>query len=158
MRKIKFKAKTFGDTAIHDGTEVCGSLIVYDWNKDVGIGNEYFIINEHGQFRVKPETIRQCTCRRDKNKKEIYEGDIIKKDGYLFQVKFGEYDNDYSDERHACGIGWYLEYVDNGKYIEESVYDPDEDPKIIAFSPYLSDEYEIVGNIYDNPELKQKEV
>jgi len=79
---------------------------------------------------------------KDKNDKEIYEGDIginiNNQDGYgNMIVKFGEHDTStdyYKDTAH-------------GFYLQSS-------KEILALSKYFcKNNYEIIGNIYENPEL-----
>lgn len=77
--------------------------------------------------RVDPKTVRQYTGICDKNGNMIFEGDILKGMGGLHRV--------YFDTSLAC-----FEWAKiNGNWEE-------------SFSGF-ADEYEIIGNIHDNPEL-----
>jgi uncharacterized phage protein (TIGR01671 family) len=85
-----------------------------------------------------PENINQYTELKDKNEKEIYEGDIITKYGIPTIVMFGIYDNySHDPEMLVEGNGFYLQHI-NSNEISKFVYMGSE---------------EIIGNIYENPEL-----
>ena len=94
-------------------------------------GNGYaiddFNIPKDNCFDVIPETIGQYTGLTDKNGKKIFEGDILKGMGGLHRV--------YFDTSLAC-FEWQKI---SGNWHE-------------SFSGF-ADEYEIIGNIHDNPEL-----
>lgn len=87
--------------------------------------------------------VMQYTGLKDKNGKEIYEGDILGYPNPLVKdvVKFGLYDNKMSYDCHVEGNGFYLERIGEGKVIQEFL---------------VSGHTEIIGNIYENPELLEK--
>lgn len=110
-----------------------------------GICSGYY--NTH--FEVIPETVGQYALD-DKNGKGIFEGDIIllsEHDGTktvqkAVPVCFGEYiDSDSACEDYSC-IGFYLKI--RSEYCNIGIL--------------LSDKYEgeVIGNIYDNPELLEE--
>lgn len=71
--------------------------------------------------------LSQFTGLKDKHGKEIYEGDII----------------------DDCGVTWYVEFG-NGQYVLRcTCHHPDGDFYVFEASPT----YEVIGNIYEHPEL-----
>lgn len=93
---------------------------------------------------VDPSTIGQYTGLTDKSDKKIFEGDIVFYycSDITAVVKYGQY-VDY-DSPNKPANGFYVEYQEDGKTIQESVDSRESD-----------EEYgcEVIGNIYDNPEL-----
>ena len=128
MRKIKFRGKSI------DGKEwLYGDLVSSLDEKRFNI-----VENDKGSndiCEVDPETIGQFTGLMDKNGNEIYEGDIIKwhKDGLMYVVKFW----------HGM---FYASVEECNKGILGGF-------PLHALTEHEDWKCEIIGNIYDNPEL-----
>ena len=86
--------------------------------------------------------LMQSTALKDKNGKEIFEGDIIS-DGHMSR-----------DIRHHQTLGFYI-IDDNG--IEGFFGDTASLEDFEEASKYISENIEITGNIYENPELLEME-
>ena len=82
-------------------------------------------------FDTEDMILMQYTGLHDKNGKEIYEGDIVKvtykNETEIFEVRY--------DEENTCFRMYY------------------KDLKFLDFAIEEVDLYEVIGNIYDNPEL-----
>lgn len=99
------------------------------------------IVNEGGVFY-------QYTGLKDKNGKEIYEGDIIETEGDKYQVKWGEVSlgkDDFGIE-YKCNC-WHFEY--NDKSGSNALV------KIDSLNTYSkgANVVEVIGNIYESPNL-----
>lgn len=134
MRKIKFRGKQRGWK--QDWTWYYGNLYCKD-----GYGRTHIRDINHGCYDIDPETVGQFTGVRDINGKEIYEGDRVNAHWFYFDGK-GEaeekIENAVIEEKSGC-FGFYWKKY--GNFISLCEINWDED--II----------EVVGNIYDNPEL-----
>lgn len=86
-------------------------------------------------YEVDPETVGQYTGLTDKNGKKIFEGDIVKTD------KFSEPNKQYI-------IKYDLQF---GAFIGQDRYN-------LYFVTFDGDsgEFEVIGNIHDNPELLKR--
>ena len=109
--------------------------------------------------------VMQYTGLKDKNGKEIYEGDILKwiyPAGYsLAEVRFGDFDNGEEYEDNERGIGWYVK--EESRFTFKNSEQKNIKVRVYGFKGYPLNTYkhEVIGNIYENPELlevKKKEV
>lgn len=112
-------------------------------------GRESFIINQviesNEQYitigswdPVRPDTVSQSTGLKDKNGKEIFEGDIVRTSAYGCIVGFGEYTYFEDENTPTTEIGFYLSFLN----VTPAAYAP--------FDKYYWDNCEVIGNIYEN--------
>lgn len=92
--------------------------------------------------KIIPETVGQYTGLTDKDGKKIFEGDILR-----FTRGGNEHIGKVVYEQRICGLDlWYNEVV--GAYGEKATF------RISLTEPT---KLEVIGNIYDNPELLEVE-
>lgn len=139
-REIIFKAKTTKKNDLkHEFNEkwVEGNLILCGGKAYIHpVSNKIDVIGEIGRIivmhEVEPETLCQYTGLTDKNGKRIWENDIIElpgEDGYFVC----EWQEDTA------------RFVLNGEGLT------------VDFDNYWSYEVEVIGNIFDNPDLLEAE-
>lgn len=103
-----------------------------------------------GEFLIDEDTICQYTGLTDKNGKKIFEGDILRGFQYPF-CDNGEY-NYYAEIIFAdCSFMTYTHK--NPSSCVRGI--SDENTELMEC--WVSEDWEVIGNIYDNPELLEKE-
>lgn len=121
-----------------DGKKIKGEWVEGFYGKS---GDKTFIIIDNdiavGYFKMRevlPETVGQYTGLTDKNGKKIFEGDIVKY------------------KANATYLGRFFECIGKVKYNEKSAFYA-LDVKYAKNHDYFPLRCEVIGNIYDNPEL-----
>lgn len=126
-REILFRGKR-----LYHGEWVEG-LPSYDINGNMGELVVYKGFCNCSTIDIDHETVCQYIGLNDKNDKKIFEGDIC----IIRSSSIDEED------------GYFVVKWDN----EESRFSLDGDGITVDFGSYYSHEIEVIGNIYDNPEL-----
>ncbi|WDD89088.1 YopX family protein [Fusobacterium nucleatum] len=123
MREIKFRAW-------HKEKKIMGEVLGIDiLHKEIFFSNEDVDCYEHTDF--KDIELMEYTGLKDKNEKEIYEGDIVK-----------------LRANHGIGV---IKYSDEwGAFVVEYIKPR---PLVVLGMNYYKEDIEILGNIYENSEL-----
>ena len=136
-REILFRGKRLGNNEWLYGSHFTDS------GEDYIIPQNLLGINDYEEYQVDQNTVGQFTGQYDKNDKKIYEGDVVR-------WEYPDYDN-YTGWRgtvkNVCKVTFeYGSFRINAyPYNLGSCEDFFEDKETYGL--------EVIGNIYDNPEL-----
>ena len=150
-REIKFRAKMtdrMAESVNCDGDRWVKGFYVEELRG--GVMHPIITDGAH-EFDVDKNTVGQYRCKKDKNKNEIYDGDI---------VEYYDYDQDWE----TGDIGFSLKQYVVGYEEDFVVFNPIPDLESLAniynvpISELTDDDNKyiginVIGNIYDNPEL-----
>lgn len=121
-------------------------FIVFDRMTDWGLPNQ------HLRAAVDPETVGQYTGLTDKNGKRIFEGDIVRWtwEPYVLASPGG-----YC--HHSCGTVFEVRFLESGFTlckVGDRTPEPNANGKVANYEFWnFHRGLEVIGNIYDNPEL-----
>lgn len=161
-REIKFRGKR-----IDSGEWIYGSLVGIDdtavivdhrdfgWDPHTDVNSFWFDMENN---EVDPNTVGQYTGLKDKNDKEIYEGDIVDVI-YRDYSKDEDFDRDYHCSGAVCfdeNLGSYDVRIIEGEapMFHDIIY---EDEFTMNIGSFMYHDTVVIGNIHDNPELLKVE-
>ena len=105
------------------------------------------IATHNSQMVVIEKTVGQYTGLTDKNGVKIFEGDILKGFGYPFYSD-GEFNYFaeviWFDNSPAFGISLFKNSESNVRDVSDGL--------LYYLEDFNSDDYEVIGNVFDNPE------
>ena len=130
----KAKRKDNGEWV--EGYYVCNGEHCYIFSGKLGIINKSF---NWERYEVAPETVGQCTGLKDKNGKWIFEGDIVRTKHYGKII----------GNRNVAGYDIFKVVYVYAMFRTEN--------KNRAYNLVDGGQYEVIGNIHDNPELLEVE-
>ena len=148
MRDIKFRIYFKDEEPFMTEPISLEDLLHEDWiefeNKE---GTLSLPLKDFRFFYSKNENyeIMQYTGLKDRNMKEIYSGDIIE---FSYDMFVGNFDTFVAKGKVVFEEGaFYVEVFENERTTKDEAY--------LLYSINL-DTIEVIGNIYDNPELLEK--
>lgn len=138
MEEIKFRARRLDNSDwAYGGLIQCDDYCIIDQGNEVYVEEEYNFRGDTHLFKLSgvmcdEKTIGQFTGKIDKNKKEIFSGDLLKdQDGVVYEI-------------------WYSE--ETAAFMAEMVKPANDMVDILG--GYDTERcFEVIGNIYDNTDL-----
>lgn len=151
-REIKFRAKSKSTNKFIYGVPITthiGTYMVYEENPHVCSMYGYMEIDEFEL--IDDTTLGQYRCKKDKNKNEIYDGDI---------VEYYDHDQDWETGEIEFSLKQYVVGYEGDFVVFNPIPDLESLANIynVSVSELTDDDNKyiglnVIGNIYDNPEL-----
>lgn len=143
-REIEFRGKD-----VESSKWLYGSHFTYS-GEDYIIPQNLLDIKDYEAYQADQNTIGQFTGLRDKNGRKIYEGDVVRRKDSAYGMA------DTGVVKFDCSLGAFVFESENRGRTYRAVFRKhfsDNDGKYTIEGTYS---YELLGNIYDNPELLDK--
>lgn len=142
MREILFRGKRIDNGEWVEGNIVWSndseqkyrSIIIPNDKSNMFLSSDEADLGFENWNLVDSETISQYTGLPDKNGRKIFEGDIVQDYPFKAVVKFGEFEGQV-----LKNIGFNLDWLKDFSYRQDLLY--------------WVNKIEVIGNIFDNPEL-----
>ena len=122
------------------------------------LSGERYIANDSGEYLIDPSTTCQCTGLKDKNGKLIWENDVVRFKHEKFDFDYGleplkrnclprkkEYTRNYAVEFCNVSTCYGLRFRNKSIWF------------MVHRMTIVMHDTEIIGNIFDNPELLESE-
>jgi uncharacterized phage protein (TIGR01671 family) len=153
-REIKFRARNYVGEWQYGSLSVKRKTV----NGDTVEVCRILAIGDDRVFAAKPDTVGQFTGLFDKDGKEIYEGDIVKFTYWWFDGNVAESELKGEVVYLEQFMSFGLKGVKNREWIRHiGREDGDSDTSPFAVWTFDEADFEIIGNIHDNPELLKNE-
>lgn len=139
-REIKFRGKRVDNDEWTYGYLVFSEDYIFDYSEKIDVPYiipiDNFNLKDYREYRVDESTIGQYTGLKDKNGKEVYEGDVLNNTAvnFKFIVKF-----------------------ENTKYILQKLEYPDDALDMNDYFHRIPTMFEVIGNIYESEEEDAKD-
>ena len=119
---------------------------MFDWGE---LRNDYADVFEDGLSGERDVILMQYTGLKDKNGKEIYEGDIL--ECINLETEDKDFVKEYGLKRYEH-VYWFNDHEEVGFSVCDPLKDDYDAFDALNVGP-CAWSYEVIGNIYENPEL-----
>lgn len=150
-----YPSKNGSKAIIVNGEKIKGKWLFGNYVKY----KETYIFPELGSdwldnYEVLPETVGQYTGLEDKNGKKVFEGDRVSCTHWFFDG--AEIEENFNAVVGFSNGSFTLEQIKSKYYQDYTGYNECEGICWIGEINFYHEDYEIIGNIYENPELEEK--